>query len=180
MLTTMIAAISTLGVLQTTTIPERAFRDQLTPPATVATSIATRADVDSTVAVSSGNDRLQAARAAMANGDFDIARREFTAAAAIDREAGKLPVQAMVGLADALYAQSYDREAAFTMLRLADAAALLGDVDTEAVALADAIWLNLDAGQRIAARKLSDRLRALVKDTPLSADTRKAIKTRLG
>lgn len=180
MLTTMIAAISTLAALQTTTIPERALRDRLTPPATVATSIATRDDADSVVNVSEANERLQAARTAMSNGEFDIARREFSAAAALDREAGKLPVQAMIGLADALYAQSYDREAAFTMERLANAAALLGDVDTEAVALADAIWLNLDSGQRIAARKLTDRLRALVKDTPLSTETRKALKTRLG
>lgn len=126
------------------------------------------------------DDHLQVAHRAMSNGEFDIARREFSAAVVTDRDAGRLPVESSIGLANALYAQAYNVEAAITMERLANEAALKGDTDTEAIALADAIWLNADAGQRVAARRLTDRLRAIMKDTPLSMDARKAIKTRLG
>ena len=125
-------------------------------------------------------EHLQVARRAMRDGNFDVARREFTAAATSDRDAGRLPVEATFGLASALYAQAYNREAAITMERLANEANLRGDTDTEAIALADAIWLNADAGQRITARKLADRLRLLVKDTPLSMEARAAVKARLG
>lgn len=126
------------------------------------------------------DDHLQLAQRAMNNGEFDIARREFSAAVVSDRDAGRLPVESTMGLANALYAQAYNVEAAITMERLANEAALRGDTDTEAIALADAIWLNADAGQRANARRLSDRLRVLMKETPLSADARKAVKARLG
>ena len=75
------------------------------------------------------DDHLVNARRAMTDGQFDIARREFSAALSEERSAGKLPVESSVGLADALYAQAYNREAAFTMEQLAKDAALAGDVD---------------------------------------------------
>lgn len=181
MLTTIVAAMTTMAVLQTASLPDRTLRERSMNPASTATTTATRNDIDTPIEPPrAADEHLQTARRAMTNGDFDIARREFQAAAALDRDAGKLPVEAMTGLADALYAQAYNVEAAITMLRLADAAALVGDVDTEAVALADAIWLNADAGQRLLARKQTERLRALMKDTPLSVETRKAIRNRLG
>ncbi|MCC6244318.1 MAG: hypothetical protein IT353_15865 [Gemmatimonadaceae bacterium] len=123
---------------------------------------------------------LDSAKRAMTNGAFDVARREFAASAALTRQAGKLPLEAVLGLANALYAQSYDREAATTLEQLAAEAALRGDNDAEAIALADAYWLNTNNGQRLTARKQRDRLRALVKDTPLSQEAQRAIRSRAG
>ena len=119
------------------------------------------------------------ARRALANGEFDVARREFVIAAALDRDAGRLPVEASFGLAHVLYSQSYNREAATTLDRLAAEAARIGDMDTEARALLDAVWLHLDAGQRAAARSNATRLRAIVDDERLSEETRKLVKSRL-
>ncbi len=155
------------------------FASLITTAATLAAlQFVTLADPPRTRAIA--DDHLHTAQRAMNSGDFDIARREFSAAVAEDREAGRLPVESTMGLANALYAQAYNREAAITMEKLADEAALRGDNDTEAVALADAIWLNADAGQRLVARKLTDRLRLLLKETPLSNDARKMVRARLG
>jgi len=125
-------------------------------------------------------EHIEIARRAMLNGEFDIARREFAAAAEVDREAGRLPVEAVTGLAHALYSQSYNREAAIAMERLAKEAAARGDTNVEAIALADAIWLNTDAGQRITARKQADRLRKLMKDSAVTTATRDLVRARVG
>ncbi len=125
-------------------------------------------------------DHMEVARRAMLNGEFDIARREFAAAAELERQAGRLPVEAVTGLAHALYSQSYNREAALAMERLAKEAAARGDSNAEAVALADAIWLNSDAGQRITARRQADRLRKIMKDSAITAETRDLVRIRVG
>lgn len=130
--------------------------------------------------VRSAESHLDSAKRAMSNGAFDIARREFAASAALTRQAGKLPLEAVLGLANALYAQSYDREAATTLEQLATEAALRGDSDAEAIALADAYWLNTNNGQRVNARKQRDRLRTLVKEVPLSSEAQRAIRSRIG
>lgn len=177
MFATLIATMSTVAALQAAVVPGSTVR-ATERPAAVGSSVTTERFTARTGGTS--DDHLQLARRAMDNGEFDIARREFSAAASLEREAGKLPVESSIGLANALYAQAYNREAAMTMERLANEAALRGDTDTEAIALADAVWLNVDAGQRVTARKLSDRLRLLMKDTPLSLEARNAVKARLG
>jgi len=126
------------------------------------------------------DDHLDSARRAMKSGEFDIARREFRSAAALARAAGKLPLESVLGLAEALYAQSYNREAATTLEALATEASLRGDNNVEALALAEALWLNTEAGQRTTVRKQRTRLRNLMKDAVLTPDVQRAVRARLG
>lgn len=149
-----------------------------TPPRTAAVTpvIANGTALD----VLTVKDHLDSARRALNDGAFDVARREFVIAAALDRDAGNVPVDASFGLAHCLYSQSYNREAALVMNKLADEAAIAGDVETEARALSDAVWLNVDAKQYGRARLDAIRLRAISGDTRISAETRKLIKARIG
>ncbi len=130
--------------------------------------------------VLTARDHLDSARRALADGAWDIARREFVIAAALDRDAGRVPVDAAFGLAHCLYSQSYNREAALVMNKLADEAAQTGDVETEARALADAVWLNADSGQWGKARQDALRLRNISTDSRITPETRKLIKARIG
>lgn len=130
--------------------------------------------------VLTARDHLDSARRALADGAWDIARREFVIAAALDRDAGRVPVDAAFGLAHCLYSQSYNREAALVMNKLAEEAAATGDVETEARALADAVWLNADSGQWGKARQDALRLRTISTDSRISPETRKLIKARIG
>lgn len=125
--------------------------------------------------IATSPEHIARARLALANGEFDVARREFVIAVAIDRDEGKLATEASFGLAHVLYAQSYNREAATVLERLAADASTAGDVDTEAKALLDAMWLNIDAKQRSQARADGWRLRELLKDHRLTGDTRKRV-----
>ncbi|QJR34112.1 hypothetical protein [Gemmatimonas groenlandica] len=150
----------------------------ITLPSAPSSAAATRAAVVAEPIVSSP-EHIARARLALANGEFDIARREFVTAAAIDRDEGKLPAEASFGLAHVLYAQSYNREAAMVLERLAADASTAGDVDTEAKALLDAMWLNVDAKQRLQARADASRLRVLLRDKRLSNETRKLVASRV-
>lgn len=141
------------------------------PPRVVATG--TVANVVSSI------DHLENARKALAVGAFDDARREFAAAVALDREAGRLSVESSTGLAYTLFAQQYDREAAYVLTRLAQDAADAGNADVEAKALLDVVWLNVQNGQRAESRANGLRLRELSRGN-LSADTREAIRRRIG
>ena len=133
-----------------------------------------------TASVIASVDHMESARKALAAGAFDDARREFAAAAAVDREAGRLPVESSIGLAYTLFAQQYDREAAYILTRLANDAAAAGNVEVEAKALIDVVWLNVQNGQRAEARENGLRLKALSTKDGVSAETRKAIKQRIG
>ena len=148
----------------------------LPSPQASAASAATRVVVAPVV---SSPEHIARARLALANGEFDLARREFVTAVAIDRDEGKLAAEASFGLAHVLYAQSYNREAAVVLERLAADASAAGDVDTEAKALVDAMWLNVDARQRLQARADASRLRVLLKDKRLTSATRKLITSRV-
>ena len=123
-------------------------------------------------------EHIANARRAASLGQFDVARREYVIAVAIDRDAGLLPAEATHGLVQVLYAQSYNREAARALGVLASEAEMKGATDVEARALLDAIWLNLDAGQRNVARSQAQRLQLLLKDRHLSAETVALVRTR--
>ena len=127
---------------------------------------------------SAAAEHLANAQRAVSVGAYDLARREFVMAAALDRDAGYLPLEASLGLARVLYSQSYGREAAQILDQLAVDAAQKGDADVEARALVDAIWLNVDAGQRNQARSDALRLQMLLKDRQLSAATMRIVKER--
>lgn len=140
-----------------------------------------RALANGTVAnVASVVDHLASARKALDNGAFDDARREFAAAAALDREAGRLPVESSMGLAYTLFAQQYDREAAHVLTKLATDAANAGNAEVEAQALLDVVWLNVQNGQKYEARENATRLRQLSTSASVSKETKKAIKRRIG
>lgn len=147
-------------------------------PVALADSVTRRPAAAATVDLPTAADHLDSARRALANGEFDVARREFVIAAALDRDEGKLPIDASFGLANVLYASSFNREAAITMDRLASEASAIGDYNTEARALLDAIWLNVDAGQRNQARNDALRLKDLIKEGKLSEATLKSVRER--
>ncbi len=151
----------------------------VTPSPAATTRAASVAASAAAVPMISNPEHIARARVALAKGEFDVARREFVTAAAIDRDEGKLATEATFGLAHVLYAQSYNREAATVLERLAAEASTAGDVDTEAKALLDAMWLNVEAKQRMQARADASRLRVLLKDKRLSNDTRKLVASRV-
>ncbi len=174
MLAIAIAAASAVVALHTASIAPSLTRDiTLTRIALHAAPTITPTDDRSAAA-----EHLASAQRAVSVGAYDVARREFVMAAALDRDAGYLPLEASLGLARVLYSQSYGREAAQILDRLATEAAQKGDADVEARALVDAIWLNVDAGQRNQARSDALRLQMLLKDRQLSAATVKIVKER--
>lgn len=148
------------------------------PPVTTRPSVV--ASTAKVTAARAEPEHLARAKRAMLDGEFDLARREFLAAATLEREAGRIPVEAVTGLAHALYSQSYNVEAALEMERLAAEAAANGNANAEALALADAIWLHADAGKRLAARKHASRLKKLLKDSTITAETREFVRVRVG
>lgn len=125
------------------------------------------------------NEHLLKARQALDSGDFDSARREYVLAAALDRDAGRLPVEATFGLVHVLYAQSYTRDAAIVLNKFAREASTAGDANAEARALADAIWLNNQSKQFTQARADASRLRTLLKSNALTPETRRHVESRV-
>lgn len=127
----------------------------------------------------SAEEHLTLARRAAGLGEFDLARREYNAAARLEREAGRLGVQATMGLVQVLYAQSYTREAAYVLDQLAHQAGLRGDDNTEARARADAMWLKAEDGFAPQARDDARRIRVLQKQGHLSDSTQRYVAERL-
>ncbi len=164
----MIAIAITVASLLTTQVSPIALRES-----TVGNTAVTAASE-----IPNSADHIATARRALTNAEFDVARREFVIAAALDRDDGKLPIDAVFGLANVLYLSSFSREAAIVLDKFATEAAAVGDYNTEARALMDAIWLNVDAGQRTQARNDGIRLRELLKGGVLSAETLRTVKAR--
>lgn len=168
MLSLNVAAAALVVAFQATAVAQPASRAFDNSNRVAATSVVT------------SKDHIDAARRALMNGEFDVARREFVIAVALDRDAGRLPAEAAFGLAHCLYSQTFNREAAVVMNQLADEASAAGDVETEAKALADAVWLHVDSKQYAKAREDAARLRKLSTDARLTTETRKLIKARIG
>jgi hypothetical protein len=173
MVATLLSSMTLLATLHT----HSASLTTQPPVTTRAPMVASTARVS---AARADAEHLARAKRAMLDGQFELARREFSAAATLEREAGRVPVEAVTGLAHALYSQSYNVEAALAMERLAEEAAANGDANAQALALADAIWLHSDAGQRVTARKHAARLKKLMKDSTITADTREFVRVRVG
>jgi tetratricopeptide (TPR) repeat protein len=144
-------------------------------PATAPTSETVRIEAAYDAAA---DEHMRKARQALDAGDLDLARREFVIAAALERDAGRVPADATFGLAHVLYAQSCDREAAIVLNKLAEEASRAGDANTEARALADAVWLNATGKQFAQARADASRLRKLLRSDALTEDTRRHIIAR--
>jgi hypothetical protein len=170
MIATLLSSMTMLAALHVNSASLTMQPPRTPTVASTATVTAARADAE----------HLARAKRAMLDGQFELARREFLAAATLERESGRVPVEAVTGLAHALYSQSYNVEAALEMERLAAEAAANGNANAEAMALADAIWLNADAGQRLAARKQASRLKKLMRDSAITAETREFVRVRVG
>ncbi|BAH39753.1 hypothetical protein GAU_2711 [Gemmatimonas aurantiaca T-27] len=158
--------LSTFATLQVVT-PAPA-RLAPTPVAVVAAVAMPAADTPS-------DEYLARARKAFDQGDFQAARRDYVIAAALERDAGRVPVVASFALSRVLFAQSNNKEAAQVLTELAREASAKGDDNTEARALADAIWLNRESHQLAQVRADAARLRDLLKGKTLSAETRRII-----
>lgn len=160
----MLAALLNTAIIVTPVAPARPLPIS---PVTVSLT-ASRAD----------NEHLVRARQALDSGAYDIARREFVIAAALDRDAGLLPVDASFGLANVLFAQGYEREAALVLDQLADEALNRDEVDVAARALNDATWLHLQARRPAEARADGQRLASLLGDSRLSPAVRREVRAR--
>lgn len=172
MLTIVLAAVAAVQSV-TTDIPS----PMPVPPARAA--VTASAPSAPALRAPASDEYIARAKKALDMGDFTEARRQFVMAVALDRDEGRLPVASTFGLAHVLYAQSYNREAAVVLERLANDAQLKGDADTEARALLDAIWLHTDAKQYAPARHVARRLKELLKAPGLSAETRKLVQSAL-
>lgn len=126
----------------------------------------------------SDEEHLLKARQAMLAGELDVARREFIIAAALDRDAGRIPMEATFGLARVLYGQNREGDAARLLDDLATEALRQGNIDCAALALNDALWLHLRADRR--AESLADglRLSEVLNDTRLSDTVRQEVRAR--
>ncbi len=143
----------------------------LTTAASATVAIASSMDVPS-------DEYLARAQRAFSEGRLEDARRDFKIAATLDRDAGRLPIAASFGLSRVLLAQNRDWDAANTLNGLAREAADLGDHDTEARALLDALWFNQESRQLPEAKDDAERLIELLNGTSLTAETRLLIANR--
>lgn len=136
--------------------------------------------IDSAVAIRTiaDEEHLLKAHKAITDGAFDLARREFIIAAALDRADGKVPAKAVFGLAHVLYGQNREQEAARALDELADDALAANDVDCAALALQDALWLHLQAGRRAQTRIDAVKLNDLLNSGQLSSAVIKRVRTR--
>jgi hypothetical protein len=124
-------------------------------------------------------EHIAKARKALDNGELPEARREFVIASALDRDEGRLPIESSFGLAQVLYSQFDEKGAARVLDALADEASARNDVDTEARALTDAVWLNVNTKQLGRARQDAERLKALMADSRLSPAARAYVASRV-
>ena len=127
----------------------------------------------------SAAEHVEIARRALTTGEYRTARREFKVAALLEREDGRVPTEATLGLVSVLCLQGKLGDAAIELERLATEAAAQGDADTEARALADAIWLKVEAGGRQTVRNEAIRLRRLLDSSRLAPETREYVTQRV-
>lgn len=127
----------------------------------------------------SSAEHVERGRRAQAAGDLELAHMEFARAVRIDRTNGVLSVDATYGAAQVLTMMSRHRDAAVVLDQLAADANLLGDAETEARVLLDAVAVKVKGRQSATARADVKRLLQLVEDERLSADTRRLIRVRL-
>lgn len=124
-------------------------------------------------------EHIAKARKALEMGEVAEARREFVIANALERDEGRLPIESSFGLAQVLFSQFDEKAAAQVLDALADEAAARNDVDTEARALTDAVWLNVTTKQVNRARQDAERLRELLAGRALSPSVREYVQSRV-
>ncbi|MES2525371.1 MAG: hypothetical protein V4617_21955 [Gemmatimonadota bacterium] len=124
-------------------------------------------------------DPLENARRLLTEGAYDEARREFLIAIVLERDAGRVPTEASLGLAHTLFGQNRARDAATVLEELASDAWRKGQPDCEARALMDLVWLNARAGRNTDVRADIGRLRTLMNHPDVKESTRKDINARI-
>jgi Tfp pilus assembly protein PilF len=124
-------------------------------------------------------EHMALARRAQESGDYATARRAYKIAALLEREDGRVPAAAVVGLVNVLNAQGALAEAIAELEHLASDAVKASDYDTEARALADAVWLKVETRDRAPLRNDARRLRALLATNSLSPETRRYVTLRV-
>lgn len=125
------------------------------------------------------DEHMALARRALDVGDYGTARRAYKVAALLEREDGRVPTAAVFGLVSVLNVQGALTDAVEELEHLASDAARADDGETEARALADAIWIKMETRGRMAARNDAVRLRELLKSSTLSTETRAYVTQRV-
>lgn len=109
------------------------------------------------------------------------ARKAYQKAIEIAREEGELPEEAVRRLANAYYFDGQFRRAAKALDRLAEEAALHGDLPVQAWALADAAWLYGRAGDEASVKTRLEAVERLLASPYMPEAVRDRIEeTRLG
>lgn len=110
---------------------------------------------------------------------FGAAMREYARAADIARREGHLPSGTSWRLASAQYYAGDLVGGAATLDRLADEAAVVGDLQVEAYAIYYAAWLNGKAGRKVETATRVARLESLLRSQYLPVATRERLGTLL-
>lgn len=172
-MTRLIMTLATLA-LSTTTLSAQSFAgEKRTETRTGNAAVVTMAIPLTT------DEHMALARRALDAGDYTTARRAYKVAALLEREEGRVPAAAIFGLVSVLNVQGALTEAVDELTHLAADAARSADNETEARALADAIWLKMETRGRMAARNDAIRLRELLKGNSLSPETRAYVTQRV-
>ncbi len=122
---------------------------------------------------------LENARRFVTTGDLEAARREYRIARMLEADGGCLPEATSNELATVLLAESRAKEAATVMRELAADAARENDIDMEARARVAAAWLEVQAGDRAAAKADVRRLHDIARDSRISPETRALLRASL-
>ena len=112
--------------------------------------------------------------------NFAAAVREYRQAAAVARREGHLPSWTTWKLANAYYNDDNLLGAATALDQLADEAALVGDLQIEALAIYNSAWLHSKAGRNNAAVARVARLKGLLRSRYMPVVTRDQLLGRLG
>ena len=145
-----------------------------------ATPLSTPPDITRTVPAATADVtfRIQLGDLLTMNGKFDLARREYAAAANLARAEGNLPVEELRRIANTFYFEQNYTNAIAVLEGLAREAGSIGEFETQLWAMADAAWFaGLDHDQALVDRYV-ERLEDLL-DTEELPGARYKIRTGL-
>ncbi len=113
-----------------------------------------------------------------AKGHYGSARREYRAAAELERAEGKLPATALRRIANSYYYQDRYQQAGKMLENLAREASTYGDLVVQVWAVADAAWVAWIAGDKIDMERRLERLHRLMTSPYLPDEVREEIQTK--
>lgn len=119
--------------------------------------------------------------AMIVDGKFGPARQAYEKAAALVRESGELPTEAVRRIANSFYFEGRLQSAARVLDELSEESALYGDLKAQAWALADAAWAYGKLGSGLEVTRRVEQLERLLRSPYMPTSVRDRIaRVRLG